>query len=61
MKLQRRVLRLLIPSAVLLQITACFGPDPQFFFTATVANALVTNVVTGLFNLVFGGLGGAAA
>lgn len=43
------------PSVVLLQITACFGPDPQLFFTSTIANAVIVNVITLLFNTVFGG------
>lgn len=57
MKRVNGILRYLVPGAVLLQITACLGPDPQLFFTAAVANSLVANVVATLFNLVVGGLG----
>ncbi|MFQ5805076.1 MAG: hypothetical protein ACE5I3_01360 [Phycisphaerae bacterium] len=44
-------LRLALPGCVLLQITACLGTDPEFFFASTITNALVFNLVSALFNL----------
>lgn len=49
--------RVLVPAAVLFQITACLGPDPQLFVTSSIANAVLANLVT----LVFASLAGAAA
>lgn len=37
-----------------LQITACLGPDPQFFLASSVANAAVSSVVGALVNLLLG-------
>lgn len=51
-----KVFRFVAPSAILLQITACLGPDPQLFLTTSIANALLANVISFGFNLVFGGL-----
>jgi len=45
-------LRLALPGCAVLQITACFGSDPELFFTTSVANALVFNIVNTLFDLV---------
>jgi len=47
--------RVLVPSAMLFQFTACLGPDPQLFLTTTVANAVLVNVITLAFNAFFGG------
>jgi hypothetical protein len=44
----------LVPSAVLLQLTACFGPDPQLFLTTSVANAVLANVITVFFTSLAG-------
>lgn len=38
--------------AVLFQFAGCFGGDPQLFFSTTVANAIVANIVNFLFTLV---------
>lgn len=54
-----RTVQLTTGGAVLLQITACFGPDPQFFFTSTIAGAVVNNVVNLLFNTLTAGLAAA--
>jgi hypothetical protein len=56
-----RRLRLLIPAGVLLQLTACFGPDPQFFFTSVLTNALATNVIGAVINAISGALTAAPA
>jgi len=42
------------PSVVLLQITACLGPDPQLFITSSIANAVLVNVITLVFSSLFG-------
>lgn len=46
--------------AVALQITACLGPDPQFFIANVAAGTLISNLVTTIYQLVVGGLTGAA-
>lgn len=40
----------------LLQITACLGPDPEFFIASSVSSTLIANVVTLLFNALTGSL-----
>lgn len=50
-----RVARVLVPSAVLLQFTACLGPDPHLFLTTSVADSILFNLITLAFNAVFGG------
>jgi hypothetical protein len=50
-----RAARVLVPSAMLFQFTACLGPDPQLFLTTSAANALLVNLITLVFNTVFGG------
>jgi len=55
----RRLLRfggLTAACGVLLQVTACLGPDPQFFLTASVVNALVASLVGALVNAALAGL-----
>lgn len=42
--------------AWLLQITACLGPDPEFFVASAVSSTLIANVVTLLFNALTGSL-----
>ncbi len=54
-----RTAQMTLGGAVLLQVTACFGPDPQLFFTSTIANAVVFNVINLLFNTLSAGLGAA--
>lgn len=39
-----------------LQLTACLGPDPQFFVTSSVANTLISTVVSRLFDVLLAGL-----
>ncbi|MBI5865582.1 MAG: hypothetical protein HZB38_13955 [Planctomycetes bacterium] len=51
-----RRMALLAAGAALLQFTACFGPDPQFFVTSSITNALIANLVSLLFNTVTAGL-----
>lgn len=45
-------MRVGVGSGVLLQITACFGSDPQFTITALTLNAVISNLVSVLFNTV---------
>jgi len=45
-------LKIAIPGCFLLQITACLGSDPQFFFASSFTNALVYNIVTATFDSV---------
>lgn len=40
---------------VLLQITACLGPDPQFYVTSVAVNAVISSLIQSLFNLLLGG------
>ena len=54
-----RALQGITGGAILLQVTACFGPDPQLFFTSTIANAVVSNLVSFLFNTLTAGLNAA--
>jgi hypothetical protein len=49
-------LKFIVPGCVVLQLSACFGSDPEFFFASTVANAVVFNIVSALFDLVVAGL-----
>lgn len=54
-------LKILVPGVVVLQISACFGGDPQFFFTSSIANAIVFDLVSTAFNAattLLGNLGG---
>ncbi len=43
--------RFLVPGGVVLQITACFGPDPEFYITNLAASTVVSEVLRLLFNL----------
>lgn len=43
-------LKLAVPGAVVLQFSACFGGDPTFFFTSSIANAVVFNLVSTAFS-----------
>ena len=56
----RRWITILGSGGVLLQITACLGPEPQLLLASSAVNALVANHVTTVYNLLLGGLGGAA-
>jgi hypothetical protein len=56
-----KCLRCLLPGGLLLQITACLGPDPEFYLTNLVTSSLVGEVISLLFNLVTTGLTTAAA
>lgn len=38
---------------VLLQITACYGSDPQFYFTSTITNIVLSNLISALFGVFF--------
>lgn len=51
-----RWLKFAVPGCIVLQITACLGSDPEFFLTSTVANAVIYNIVSTLFNLAVAGL-----
>ena len=51
-----RWLKFAVPGCIVLQLTACFGSDPQFYVTSTIANAVVFNVVSALFDLALSGL-----
>lgn len=44
---------LFVSGGTLLQFSACFGPDPQFFVTSSVVNAVISNLVGTLFNSLF--------
>ena len=44
--------KIVIPGAALLQITACFGADPQYYLTSTVTDALVYNTISAIFTVV---------
>lgn len=46
---------LTLASGALLQVTACLGPDPQFYVTSVAVNALISSLVQTLLNLVLGG------
>lgn len=50
-------LKILVPGVVVLQFSACFGGDPQFFFASSVANAVVFNLVSSVFQTATGLLG----
>jgi hypothetical protein len=54
-------LKIALPGCVLLQLTGCFGADPQFYFASSIANAVVFNIVSTLVNLVFSGLSSTTA
>ena len=43
--------RFLVPGGVVLQITACFGPDPEFYVANLAASTVVSEVIRLLFNL----------
>lgn len=43
-------LRLALPGALLLQLTACFGSDPQFYFTNLITSTVVSNLISALFS-----------
>jgi hypothetical protein len=47
--------RFLVPGGVVLQITACLGPDPEFFITNLAASTVVSEIVSLLFRLLTGG------
>lgn len=38
---------------VLLQLTACYGSDPQFYFTSTITNIVLSNLISALFGAFF--------
>ena len=57
----KKWVRFVLPGGALLQITACLGPDPEFFLTNVAASTLVSEVISLLFNLVTSGLTAAAA
>lgn len=46
-----------LPGAVLLQITACLGPDPEFLVVNLAASTLVAELISLFFRLLTGGLG----
>ncbi len=48
-------------AGTLAQFAGCFGSDPQFYFANLITSSVVGNAVNLLFNLVVGGLAGAAA
>jgi hypothetical protein len=50
----RKWTMLALSGAWLLQITACFGPDPEFFIASSISSTLVANIVTLLFNALTG-------
>jgi hypothetical protein len=50
-----------VPGCVTLQYAGCFGGDPEYFFTSTVANAVVYNLVSALFEVILSGLTAAPA
>jgi len=52
--------RFLVPGGVVLQITACFGPDPEFYITNLAASTVLSEVIRLLFNLFTSGLATAA-
>lgn len=51
-----RWIRTALPLGVLLQITACTGPDPQFFLLSTAASTTVSVVVARLVDALISGL-----
>lgn len=53
-------LRWIAGGAVVLQVSACFGPQPQTYLAGTVATTLVSEVVSLLFGLLTSGLAAAA-
>ena len=53
-------LRLAVPGACLVQITACLGPDPEFYLTSLATNAVVSEVISLFFQLLSSGLTAAA-
>ena len=48
-RLNAKWLKILVPGVIVLQFSACFGGDPQFFFTSSVANAVVFSIVQAFF------------
>jgi hypothetical protein len=52
--------RFLVPGGVVLQITACFGPDPEFYITNLAASTMVSELLRLLFTLFTSGLATAA-
>ncbi len=53
-----KLIGLLACGGGLLQLTACFGSDPQFYFTNVIVNTLASNLIGVLLQSL---LGGAAA
>lgn len=47
---------LTLAAGTLLQITACLGPDPQFYVTSVAVNAVISSLVQSIFNLFLGGV-----
>jgi hypothetical protein len=52
--------RFLVPGGVVLQISACFGPDPEFYITNLAASTMVSELLRLLFTLFTSGLATAA-
>ena len=51
-RLRKKWLALAATGGVVIQLSACVGGDPAYFFGSTVANAIVYNVVSGAFDAV---------
>lgn len=43
----------LMSGGMLLQLTACYGADPQFYFTSTITNIVLSNLISTLFGVFF--------
>lgn len=55
-------LKIALPGCVLMQFAAgCFGGDPTYFFSSTIANAIVYNLVSTFFTAIYTGLTGTTA
>ena len=55
MKIARKIkwIGLASGGGALLQLTACYGSDPQFYFVSTVTNIVLSNLIGALFGVVF--------
>lgn len=55
-KRARKWIGICTTAGLLLQITACLGPDPQLLLANIAINTIVSNVVTTIYQLLLGGL-----
>lgn len=55
MKIARfcRIAGYAVGGGALLQLTACYGSDPQFYFTSTITNIVLSNLISTLFGAFF--------